>query len=81
MLGLRALEQALGLGSGPILILAITSGTEAVRTRDTGDTIVIGLPNSLVTICLVRLSSAGLVGVLTGILGISGGVTTDSTAR
>ena len=53
----------------------------AVRTRDT-DALVIGLPNSLVTIGLVRLNlGAGLVGVLTEILGIPGGITTGSTAR
>ena len=52
------------------------------RIHNTGDELVIGLPNSLVTIGLVRLNSgAGLVGVLTEILGIPGGVTTDSTAR
>ena len=52
------------------------------RIHNTGYELVIGLPNSLVTIGLVRLNSgAGLVGVLTEILGIPGGVTTDSTAR
>ena len=52
--------------------------------HNTEDTLVAGLPNSLVTIGLVvRLNSgAGLVGVLTGIArGIPGGVTTGSTAR
>ena len=49
----------------------------------TGDLLVVGLPNYLVTIGLVRLNSgAGLVGVLAGIMGgIQGGVTTGSTAR
>ena len=50
--------------------------------HNTGDELVIGLPNPFVTIGLVRLNSgAGLVGVLTEILGIPGGVITDSTAR
>ena len=49
--------------------------------HSTGDALVVGLPNSLVTIGLVCLNSgAGLVGVLTEILGIPGGVTTGSTA-
>ena len=53
------------------------------QIHNTGDVLVIGLPNSLVTIGLVRLStSAGLVGVLTGIAGgIPGVVTTGSIAR
>ena len=64
------------------LFLVIASDTSAARTRDTGNELVVGLPNSLVTIGLVRLNlGAGLVGVLTEILGILGGVTTDSTAR
>ena len=46
------------------------------------DRLVASLPNSLVTVGLVRLNSgAGLVGLLTEILGIPGGVTTGSTAR
>ena len=50
--------------------------------HNTEDTLVVGLSNSLVTIDLVRLNSgAGLLGVLTEILGIPGGVTTGSTAR
>ena len=58
-----------------------TSDPGTARTRDT-DALVVGLPNSLVTIDLVRLNSgAGLVGVLTEILGIPGGITTDSTVR
>ena len=60
---------------------ALTFDTGAARTQD-ADTLVIGLPNYLVTLGLVRLNSgAGLVGVLTEILGILGGITTDSTAR
>ena len=75
----------LGLALAPVLssglAISLVSDTGAVRTHD-ADTLVIGLPNSLVTIGLVRLNSgAGLVGVLTEILGIPGGVTTDSTAR
>ena len=68
---------------GQPLAWAIASVTGAARTQDTGDTLVVGLPNSLVTIGLVvRLNlGAGLVGVLTGILGIPGGMTTGSTAR
>ena len=70
---------ALALVSG--LAISLVSKTGAARTHD-ANTLVIGLPNSLVTIGLVRLNSgAGLVGVLTEILGIPGGVTTDSTAR
>ena len=39
-----------------------------LRIHNTGDALVIGLPNFLVTIGLVRLNAdAGLVGVLTGI--------------
>ena len=50
--------------------------------HNTEDALVIGLPNSLVTLGLVRLNSGtGLVDVLTEILGIPGGVTTGSTAR
>ena len=70
------------LDMGLAMVLAIDSDLGTGRTRHTGDELVIGLPNSLVTIGLVRLNSgAGLVGVLTEILGIPGGVTTDSTAR
>ena len=44
--------------------------------HSTGDALVVRLPNSLVTIGLVRLNlGAGLVGVLTEILEIPGGVT------
>ena len=66
---------------GQPLAWAIASDTGATRTHD-ADTLVIVLPNSLVTIGLVRLNSgAGLVGALTEILGILGGVTTGSTER
>ena len=67
---------------GQSLSRAITLDTGAVRTQDI-DALVVGLPNSLVTIGLVILNAgAGLVGVLTGILGgIPEGVTTGSTAR
>ena len=51
--------------------------------HNTGEALVVGLPNSLVTIGLVRLYlGAGPVYVLAGIKGgILGGVTTVSTAR
>lgn len=59
------------LDMGLAMVLAIDFDLGTGRTRHTGDELVIGLPNSLVTIGLVRLNSgAGLVGVLTEILGI-----------
>ena len=55
------------MGEGQFLVWAIASFTGATRTQDTGDILVVGLPNSLVTIGLVvRLNlGPGLVGVLT----------------
>ena len=74
--------RALDMEMGQSLSWAITSDKGASRTQDT-DTLVVGLPNSLVTIGLGRPNlGAGLVGVLTGILGgIPEAITTDSTAR
>ena len=89
MLGLSALGQALGLGEvgaraldlevGQSLAWAITLDTGAVRTRDTGDALVVGLPNSLVTRGLVRFSlgagrvvDVALTGILAGIPGATG---------
>ena len=51
------------------------------RIHNTADELVIGLPNSVVTIGLERINSgAGLVGILAEILAIPG-ITTGSTAR
>ena len=74
-------DPSLDMVLAMVLVIAADLGTG--RTTHTGDALIRGLPNSLVTIGLVvRLNSgAGLVGVLTEILGIPGGVTTDSTAR
>ena len=73
------LVVAVAVATVATLELTFDPGT---ATGHTGHALIIGLPNSLVTIGLVRLNSgAGLIGVLTGILGIPRGVTTGSTAR